>query len=308
MEKVNIAELIKDCPKGMKLYCTMYEDVYFDYVDELNIIHCYIQYETHKTSITFNQHGTPNSNIKSKCVIFPKGKTTWKGFQKPFVDGEVLSYQFPGFENRSIYIYRNHPAMNTSYYVALSGDSDFMVSYGEGCALNGNNDTARIATEEEKEKLFQAIKYHGYKWNPETKTLDKLPKFKVGDKIRFKNDKTVITITGIKDDYYLIQYYNTSKCNYQNEKISFKIQDKYELVPSKFDINTLIPFESKVLVRGDKASYWKPAIFGCYMEHMTIPYYVLGGNCWNQCIPYEGNQHLLKTNKDCDEYFKTWDE
>ena len=51
-EKINIAELLKDCPKGMELDCAMYEDVHFDYVDELNIIHCYIQRGTHKTSLT----------------------------------------------------------------------------------------------------------------------------------------------------------------------------------------------------------------------------------------------------------------
>ena len=90
MGKINIAELLKDCPKGMELDCAMYEDVYFDYVDELNIIHCYIQHKTYKTSITFNQHGTPNSDYKSKCVIFPKGKTTWEEFQ-PFVDGVILA-------------------------------------------------------------------------------------------------------------------------------------------------------------------------------------------------------------------------
>lgn len=32
----------------------------------------------------------------------------------------------------------------------------------------------RIATEEEKDKLFQAIKDNGYRWNEETKTLEKL--------------------------------------------------------------------------------------------------------------------------------------
>ena len=63
--KINIAYLLKDCSSDMELDCTMYEDVYFDYVDELNIIHCYIQCENYKTSITFNQHGTPNSDIKS---------------------------------------------------------------------------------------------------------------------------------------------------------------------------------------------------------------------------------------------------
>ena len=40
-------------------------------------------------------------------------------------------------------------------------------------ALNGDADTY-LATEEEKEKLLQAIKDNGYKWNAETKTLEKL--------------------------------------------------------------------------------------------------------------------------------------
>ena len=88
-QKINIAELLKDCPKDMELNCLMYEDVYFDYVDELNNIHCYIQQEFNKTSVIFNQDGTPNSYTKSKCVIFPKGKTTWEGFQRPFKDGDI---------------------------------------------------------------------------------------------------------------------------------------------------------------------------------------------------------------------------
>lgn len=58
-QKINIAELLKDCPKGMELDCLMYEDVYFDYVDELNIIHCHILHTTYTSSLTFNQHGTP---------------------------------------------------------------------------------------------------------------------------------------------------------------------------------------------------------------------------------------------------------
>jgi hypothetical protein len=93
---MNIAEILKDCPIGMELDCTMYEDVYLDYIDELNIIHCYIQRETYKTSITFNQYGTPNSDIKSKCVIFPKGKTTWEGFTPPckFKDGDKVLWNY----------------------------------------------------------------------------------------------------------------------------------------------------------------------------------------------------------------------
>ena len=35
-------------------------------------------------------------------------------------------------------------------------------------------------------------------------------------------------------------------------------------------------------------------------------YYVVGGNAYSQCIPYESNRHLLGTKDDCDEFYKTW--
>ena len=89
MYKLNIAELLKDCPSGMELNCTMYEDVYFDRVNQ-QIIYCYIQREYHRTSISFNNRGTVTGDSKSKCVIFPKGKTTWEGFQRPFKDGDIV--------------------------------------------------------------------------------------------------------------------------------------------------------------------------------------------------------------------------
>lgn len=48
---------------------------------------------------------------------------------------------------------------------------------------------SRLATEEEKKKLFDAIKLNGYKWNVETKTLEKLiqPNTQIGDAHYFLN-------------------------------------------------------------------------------------------------------------------------
>jgi uncharacterized protein YodC (DUF2158 family) len=171
------------------------------------------------------------------------------------------------------------------------------------------NDDIKFATEEEKEKLFQAIKDNGYNWNPKTKTLEKLikPKFKVGDKVRHKDDKTVITITEIKDGYYFIRFYNIRRKIYQNEKVLFKDQDEYELIPNKFDLNTLVPFESKVLVRDSNEEKWQSNFWGFYDKDnaMNYPYECCGAS-FAQCIPYEGNEHLLGKTNDCDDYYKTW--
>ena len=31
-----------------------------------------------------------------------------------------------------------------------------------------------------------------------------------------------------------------------------------------------------------------------------------GGSYYYQCIPYEGNEYLLDTTNDCDNYYKNW--
>jgi hypothetical protein len=298
--KVNIAEILKDCPSGMKLNCLMYEDVYFDYVKH-NIIHCYIQLETHKSFIMFNQHGTINSNIKSKCVIFPPGKTTWEGFIPPckFNDGDIIS------NGRCICIYNGNNDNNYyGFYVGL-GNIDFP-NYFIDTPQNSyfTKEDTHLATEEEKQKLFDAIKENGYHWNEETKNLEKLivPKFKVGDRVRHKTTRKQITITKIHQDCY----------EYGGRYIlTFENQDEYELVPNKFDINTLVPFESKVLIRNTLCGHWEPAFWGAYtIDHsdglLQHHDYLTTKGFTNYCIPYEGNEHLMGKTDDCIEYYKTW--
>ena len=299
--KINIAELLKDCPRGMELDCTMYEDVYFDYVDELNIIHCYIQYGTHKTSLTFNQHGTPNSDIKSKCVIFPKYKTTWEGFEPPyeFEDGDVLA-----FDDETIVIFKDLYNSTSFHSYCHIEDGIFTISK-EDMPDWWRAKGFYPATEEQCALLFRKIKEAGYHWNPETKTLEKLiePKFKVGDKIRHKtnNKDDIYEISAVYDDFYgLVDF---------TFMLDMKYQDQYELVPNKFDINTLIPFESKVLVRHNIDNKW----CGSFFSHIDddfhshcYKYVTIAGKSYPICIPYEGNEHLLGTTDDCDEYYKNW--
>ena len=233
-QKINIAELLKDCPSGMELNCLMYEDVYFDYVDEHNIIHCYIQRETYKTSLTFNQHGTPNSDRKSKCVIFPKGKTTWEGFVPPceFKDGDVVVSRFG-----DIHLLRTGDSSYCAYRMYWTGATKF------DNTITTSVEVARLATEEEKQKLFDAIKDNGYNWNAETKTLEKIivPKFKAGDKIVKKDIPTECwyvqgVVTNCNSDYF---YHIVTTGKIAN--LHFKDQDEWELAPvPKFKVGDII--------------------------------------------------------------------
>jgi hypothetical protein len=89
----------------------------------------------------------------------------------------------------------------------------------------GHIEEKHLATEEEKQKLFKAIKDNGYKWNSETKTLEKLiePKFKVGDKIRRKNGNEEYIITSINDYTY---YYRLNE--HCTGSLGIQLQDEYE--------------------------------------------------------------------------------
>ena len=296
-DKINIAEVLKDCPQGMELDCTMYDNLYFDSLnaDYYGTINCYTLIDGIKTSINFTKYGTFNNHIGAKCVIFPKGKTTWEGFQRPFKDEDIV-FTNTG-EHDWISIFKRFSENMCCTYIDLCINDDDLIT-GTGCLCSIEYiKTQRLATEEEKVKLFEVIKDRGYKWNTETKTLEKLvePKFKVGDRITLKNcndGKPIYKITKVKNDCY----------ETDQGELPFYYEDSWKLVPNKFDINTLVPFESKVLVRNDEHQYWIPAFWGC---KRADGYTTTFGWC-KYCIPYDGNEHLLETNNDCNEYYKTW--
>ena len=298
-QKINIAEILKDCPKGMELDCTMYDNVVLDTISDADIYSIKIKTPEHYIFLTKN--GCYSNNKFSKCVIFPKGKTTWEGFVPPgkFKDGDILFVDCSDEEDKTyqyIFILNKIECYGKWYsYCHLNGVGDFHLTTKY---LTDDEFHPRFATEEEKQKLFDAIKDNGYKWNPETKTLEKLPKFKVGDKIKHKDSGIYCTLGEYSEG---ISAYRTNI----GLSLTYKDMEQWELVPNKFDIDTLVPFESRVLVRNGDRDIWKPAIFGCYI-YKSSPYYVLGGTCWKYCIPYEGNKHLLRTTNDCDEYYKIW--
>jgi hypothetical protein len=225
MEKLNIAEILKDCPSGIKLYSTIHGEV--ELVDIYHdLIRCKFTYGI--TFVSFHSDGRWIEHV-GECVLFPsKDQRDWSKFHRPFVDGDILTS-----EKGSIFIYKG-----PMYYNKML--SDFYCGYrkSDGAFVPklfkdkhfGDVSECRFATEKEKQQLFDAIVENGYKWNPETKTLEDWlkPKFKVGDKIQNRVVKTnnVYTVVGIKGLKYFVNM-NNEKHNYE---IDFEVQDDWELV------------------------------------------------------------------------------
>ena len=383
MKKINIAELLKDCPKGMELDCTIFDNVTFERVAHSGIWINYVNDKNHKYDVYLDNEGclpVSSLNLKTtKCVIFPKGKNTWEGFVPPcqFKNGDIVTsplgniaiisntidnklyntycgfYEHKNLITNNIKVYAErlateeekqklfdaikvngykwNPETKTleklpefkdgdiifaQYYdlkyvsivkqidrssnihvYCLYGFTDSVFATDEILGSLKESLQIRFATEIEKQKLFQAIKNNGYKWNSNNKTLKKLiePKFKVGDRIQSKNFIEDRTIKICEEDGYWTTV---------DTWIGISDQDNWELLPNKFDITTLKPFESKVLVRNANGDLWKPAEYG--FSH-SKGHYVVGGIYWKQCIPYKGNEYLLRKTDDCNEYYKTWE-
>ena len=288
MEKINIAELLKDCPKGMELDCTMYDNCTYAGIEDVGYIDILINTPSGRIRLT-KEGCYIRHDDNAKCVIFPKGKTTWEGFHKPFKDGDIVATatgRWIGITSggeKSCFI---------PTYCVINGDGIFEAYLDKKIKWQFN----RLASEEEKQKLFDAIKANGYKWNAETKTLEELvePKFKVGDRIQSKDFIEERTIKICEEDGYWTTV---------DTWIRISDQDDWELIPNKFDIATLKPFD-KVLVRDGNKDKWKIDFFGYYRDDGT---YQCMTFTKNQCIPYEVNQHLLGTTNDCDDFYKTWE-
>lgn len=418
--KINIAELLKYCPKGMELDCTMFDNVTFVGVDnnkrqfpiEIVVGGLHTKYLT--------KEGCYHDNTlisEAKCVIFPKGKTTWEGFQRPIKDGDVIVDTLGGIhimqnstmsycyfdrlgildktkttcvrverlatekEKEKLFQaikddgYKWNPETKTlekliklrfhegqwitkgyvggqitsiDYNYSCYRIADFMggidtsipftlqdnyhlwtiqdaedgdVLAAHECLvlfkkLDGlnvkcyctyhfmnnssfyvdtlqNKDAFHPATKEEKQKLFDAIKAEGYHWNAETKTLEKLPKFKVGDIIRHKSNNEIYCKLGEYSEDFSAYYTDVGFL------LTLNGLEHWELRPNKFDVTTLIPFESRVLVRNVNGDLWKPAIYGFSHSNGC---YVVGGVYWGQCIPYDVNKELLGTTNNPEDY------
>lgn len=169
-EIINVAEKLKDCPKGTELYSPIFGTVYFEGIRDTGRAILIDVTTSCNTEVQFYSDGKFNTYYsESEVTLFPsKGQRDWSKFQRPFKDGDIVVYDNSHRDNLQVFIFKSKKENNTlsSCYLMLDGDE---LDLEEGMYY-----VTRIATEEEKQKLFQAIKDNGYKWNDKTKTLERL--------------------------------------------------------------------------------------------------------------------------------------
>jgi len=178
------------------------------------------------------------------------------------------------------------------------------ISWPGGCAnpdvinIGVERNGAKYVVAETSEYIKDIIKTH-----PDYKELELPvePNFKVGDKISWINhDCDTQTITDIRNGSYITVDKHGIRC-----ALKFAKQDEWELVPPKhhYDISNFHA-GMPVLVR-DNNKEWRYVPFSHITNGSSWVFNAVG-TVWEQCIPYEGNEHLLGTTDMCDKQYINW--
>lgn len=152
--------------------------------------------------------------------------------EKPkYRDGDILTL-FDG----TVFIYNpdNSKIANScgnNYYLAIATDGSLFVKKGSRIeAYWGYNDEIRgLATEEEKQRLFDVLTKNGYKWNAEEKKIEKaLPRALKGGKYFHISSISQIVVffeEGVSIDNQLYEAGNYFLTKEEAEKYAIKFRE-----------------------------------------------------------------------------------
>lgn len=321
--KLNIAEILKDKPKGTKLYTDAFgelsiEDIFTE--DELGINLS----NNDEDDLYFYNDG--KYNVHGEPILFPsKDMRDWSKFS--WKRGDVLVSNDGGTE---VIFDKWYDNTYTNFYCKhyLDSEDENNIKYNEAflCTTEKysleDKDAAQTYINTIEERL-------GGKLNLKTLGIEKaLPEFKDGDiaYADYGHKQAVFIVSGktnLSEGYnsfialdlrgltldmgYRMSFFKKDLCKLrlatgEEKQQLFKAlanegkawdAEKKMIVDLKPKVE-LKPFD-KVLIRDFGSQAWQVSLFG-YKDANN--YYCCNGSCWNQCIPYEGNESLLGTTKD----------
>lgn len=87
-ENLDLTKILKDCPKGIKLYSTIHGEIEFDHIDE-TIIYPIVLRVNNNIYHSVTKDGKSLIESKGECVLFPsKEQRDWSKFTAPWIKKE----------------------------------------------------------------------------------------------------------------------------------------------------------------------------------------------------------------------------
>lgn len=189
--KINIAEILRDCPKGTKLYSPVCGACTFLRVKDSAFYPIMVKQVSDATiREDFTKDGRYNeSAVDGECVLFPSSKMrSWDKFFKRgdvvFNESSGLIAVFDGWASD------DYTEFNTTINLIKKGDF-----WGEE-EVCPTECFSKVTDEERAEFIAAAEKYYGGKYNPETLQVETVKV--VEPKCSFKPFQEVL----VRDDEY----------------------------------------------------------------------------------------------------------
>lgn len=312
---MNIAEILKYCPKGTKLYCTLCGNAELGEITNIGTIVIRKVADAISTSYTLDYEGRYSHS--GECVLFPsKDQRDWNKFRFPVKRGDIMmevNGKFAFIANGK-FDEHNWPI----FICGVNGRGTFLTNDKEE-NFGWTTNFYIPASEEAKKELFDTMAEAGYRWNASTLELEKLePKFKEGDVV-VDDQGNLCLVSKIRDDGFIIiaaalytnnvlniftsntvlrsmQLVSTVSTTDRDKLYSALVRKGYKydkeqhlLIKQEFK-----PFD-KVLIRDEDNQTWRVCLFSHYRKDLSCPYVCVGCSAYKQCIPYEGNEYLLGT-------------
>ena len=324
-EKINVAEILKDKPKGTKLYSDICcGECVLNEVSENAI---YVDMYNKERFWYFSVYGTIYAFPDGGVLLYPSYEMRdWRKFA--WKKGDVLVNKdgnvhiiFDGFEDDTYKIFhgKNYLWEEGGSIVNFEEDEDYMQT----------SDFNKANKEDAQEYIHKIEKELGGKLNRETLEIEKAqPEFKDGDIVCISGMGYLaygivksIDYSSKKLEYYVLNDMSTLKfedwLSFEDKQIQPITEtqqiilfdaltkknkawdtEKKEVVDLKPKVE-LKPFD-KVLCRNSKDDTWE-ADFFARLTRKEIDYtqsgkYLCVGDLWMYCIPYnEETAHLLGT-------------
>jgi hypothetical protein len=299
---INIAKLLKDAPKGMKLYSPLLGEV--EFAEVMDTGYMPIRVMKRGYGLRFDKYGRymGNEYPDAECVLFPsKEVRTWEGWKLP-----------------------SKPAFKVNEWIIL--DRTYTIPI-------------QIVEINQKEGLYTCKSIDGLCGNYSITQTDKdyhlwtIQDAKDGDVLVYQDE---IFLFNLVDNNSVLYH-----CCFDGELVvhsfyAFSNEDLLHVHPATKEQRDLLfakmkeagyewdaekgePKKTKphydianfhagipVLVRADNVCRWDYSVFSRITGNEGWPFAVCNGVSFTQCIPYDGNEHLLGTSDMCDEMYINW--
>lgn len=310
--KINIADILKDKPVGLKFYSNTFGYISFNGV--------------HKDKVYFFSEDTNAHSVKpngkmydgGECIIFPsKEMRDWEKFS--WKKGDVLVNEdgsvhiiFEEFEDDA------YTMFSGKYYYSKDGKKAY--SYFRECD-DVITEEFTLETEDAAKTYIKTIEERlGGKLNLETLEIEKQLEFKDGDIVMYGKSAAIcrkiykhtlsfyVSLNEMFGLLFADEVESSEEYRFATEEEKQQLFDALEKEGKAWDAEKkqivdlkpkceFKPFD-KVLGRNEKDAVWEAELFSHYEEESQYPFCCIGFSR-KYCIPYnKETAHLLGTTDD----------